>query len=314
MRVRRLVRPIIIGVLALGACLTQVSIASAGSLNLRDDAGVLAATEQQAIRDSATRAPFSVYVWTVKGGYAGNKAQFVSAADALVTSNDTVIIAVDTVDKFTHIAARNARLTSAATAGAKTTANASFGRGQWAAGITAALTSLTNDAVSPPANGAPIPGGSSVPTQPRDSFPWAGLIVGLVVLGAVASGAMLLLRSRRRQIGAGPQDAPSYGRDSGFDAGSGLGGGAGYGRRGAGIGGMLAGGALGGIAGGLLGYELGKESGEIQGAGRDGSYAGTDQGQGGFVESDQGQGGADWGDSGSGQDFSAGDFGGGSDF
>ena len=207
---RRLTRLSMIVLLVLGALLTQVSAAAAGSVNVRDDAGALTAADQQTIRDSAARAPFSVYVWTAKGGYSANKAGFVSAADALVTNNDTVVVAVDTVDKFSHVAARNARLTSAATAAAKTTADSSFGQGQWAAGITAALTSLTNAAgASSRAKGAPNQGGNGAPVGSETSFPWAGLLVLLVVVGAITAGVMMLLRSRRRRAMVGPQDAPT---------------------------------------------------------------------------------------------------------
>lgn len=59
---RRLIRFPIVVVLVLAACLAQVSAAAAGGLNVPDDAGVLTAADQQTIRDSATRAPFSVYV------------------------------------------------------------------------------------------------------------------------------------------------------------------------------------------------------------------------------------------------------------
>jgi hypothetical protein len=319
----RLIRLPIVLVLVLAACLAQASTAAAGALNVRDDAGVLTAADQQTIRDSASRAPFSVSVWTAKGGYAGNKAGFVSAADALVTNNDTVVVAVDTVEKFSHVAARNAKLTSAATAAAKTSADSSFGQAQWVAGINAALTSLTSAAGGPRVNGAPNQGGSGAPAPTQTSFPWAALLVFLVITGAIAAGVMVLLNSRRRRAVVGPQDAPpgygtggpGYGPSGpGYGPGGpGYGGGPGSGR-GGGVGGMLAGGALGGIGGGLLGYELGKESGERRGGGQGGED--QEQGQGGFAESDQGQGGADWGDGGGGQDVSGGDFGGGggSDF
>ena len=170
MAIRRPIRVPLVLLLVLAACLTQVSTAAAGNLTVRDDAGVLTSADQQTIRDSASRAPFSVYVWTAKGGYTGNKAAFVSAADALVTSDNSVVVAVDTVDKFTHVAARNARLTTAATTAAKTAADSSFGQGQWAAGVTAALTSLTSAAAVYGANGAPNQGGP-VPVAPQNSFP-----------------------------------------------------------------------------------------------------------------------------------------------
>lgn len=299
MAVRRLIRFPVVVMVVLAACLAQVPLAAAAGLNVRDDAGVLTAADQRTIREDASRVPFSVYVWTVKGGYGGNKPGFVVAADALVTANDTVIIAVDTTDKFTHIAARNARLSAAATTAAKSVADPSFAQGQWGAGVIAAIGSLTNAAGAPRSTGTPVP-----PIAQSSSFPWVGLIVLLVVLGAVVVGVRALLRSRQQRGMAGPQGGvgPGYGPvpgggQPGYGPGYGPGSGGGGGR---GLGGMLAGGALGGLGGGLLGYELGKEAGERQeGSDRgyveqgQGGYA--DPGQGGFVESDQGDGGADWG-------------------
>ncbi len=204
---RRLIRLPIVVLLMLAACLAQVSTAAAGGLKVRDDAGVLSAADQQTIRASATRAPFSVYVWTAKGGYAGNKAGFVSAANALVRNTDSVVVAVDTVDRFSHVAARNARLTSAAAAAAKRSADSSFGQGQWAAGISAALTSLTSAAGAAGANGAPTRGGNGALAGSQTSFPWGALIVFLVIVGGVTAGVMALLRARRRRVVVGPQDA-----------------------------------------------------------------------------------------------------------
>lgn len=328
---RRLIRFPVVVALMLVACLTQLSTAAAGGLSVRDDAGVLTAADQQAIRSIATGAPFAVYVWTSKGGYTGNKTGFVSAADALVTNNNAVVVAVDTVDKFSHVAARNARLTSATTTAAKNSADISFAKAQWGAGIEAALTTLTNAVGASQSNGATTSTNNGGPANTRSSSPWAALLLPLLIVGAIVFAGMALLRSRRRRAAVGPQDvspgygpagaasgpgSPSYGPAQGSGYGSGYGGGPGHGRGGSG---MLAGGALGGIGGGLLGYELGKEAGERQG-GQDGQYGGQNQGQdqGGFVESDQGQGGADWDDGGGGggQDTSGGDFsgGGGADF
>ena len=309
MPVSRLIRFPVVALLALGACLGQVSTAAAQGLNVRDDAGVLTTAERQTIHDAALKAPFSVSVWTVKGGFTGNKAGFVSAADAMITGNDMVVVAVDTVDKFSHVAARNSRLSSAATAAAKSSANSYFAQGQWGAGVDAAVSSLTGAAGSS-ANGAPVQGfnGAAAPAASQSSPPWVSLIIVLVIIGAIAMGAMALLRSRRRYM-PGPQDGvgAGYANGPGYGGGTGYGGGSGYGRGGAGMGGMLAGGALGGIGGGLLGYELGKESGEQQGGYNDVGNSDFNQGQDGFAESDQGGGGADWG--------GGGDFGGGgSDF
>ena len=314
MAVARLTRVVLVLVVAVAACLTLVSQAAAASLNIRDDAGVLTAADQQAIHDSANRAPFSVYVWTVKGGYTGNKPGFVAAADALVTRNQTVVIAVDTTEKFSHVAARNARVSSAATAAAKSIADSSFAHGQWGAGINAAIGSLSTAAAGRRGNAAQV-----APAGAQGSFPWTGLIILLVIVGAIIAAVKALGRSRQRRGMVGPRNdvGPGYGSGgagpAGYGGGVGYGGGAGYGPGygggGRGVGGMLAGGAVGGLGGGLLGYELGKEAGERRDGPDNGGYA--DQGQGGFVESDQGGGGADWG--GGGGDDSGGDGYGGDD-
>lgn len=314
MSLRRLMRCLLVTLLVVGACLGRVSVAAAGGLTVRDDAGVLTAADQNAVRDAAGRAPFSVRVWTVKGGYAGNKPGFVAAADALVTGNDTVLVAVDTTERFSHVAARNARLTPAAATAAKSAADSAFSRGQWAAGVSAAIDSLSTGAGAQRVNTAPPPAPAS--------FPWAGLmlfILLILLIGGAAAGVLVFLRSRRRTSLAapgagGPQDSvgPAYGPVPGGPAGygpgyagaPGYGWGPGSGGAGRGLGGVLAGGALGGIGGGLLGYELGKEAGEHQG-GPEGGGGYAEQGGGGFVESDQGGGGADWNDNG------GGDFGGG---
>jgi hypothetical protein len=164
--VRRLIRFPVVVWSALGACLGQVSIAAAQGLNVRDDAGGLTTAERQTIHDAAVKTPFSVSVWTVNGGYTGNKAGFVSTADAMITGNDMVVDTVDTVDKFSHVAARSSRLSSAATAAAKSSAKACFVQSQWGAGVNAAVSSLTGAAGSS-ANDAPVQGfNGAAPPRP----------------------------------------------------------------------------------------------------------------------------------------------------
>ena len=103
---------------------------------------------------------------------------------------------MDTTEKFSHIAARNARLSLAATSAAKSTADSSFAHGLWGAGINAAISSLTTAAAAPRGAG---PGANSAPVAPAEaqsSFPWVGLIILLVIVGAVIAGVKALGRSR----------------------------------------------------------------------------------------------------------------------
>jgi hypothetical protein len=234
---RRLLRLPTIVLLVLAACPVQVSAAAAG-VNVRDDAVVLTASDQQTIRDSAARAPFSLYIWTVRGGYTGNKAGFVAAANALMNSDNMVIVAVDTVDKFSHVAARNARLNSAVLVAARASANSSFAKGQWREGVNAAVGRLTNSAGGSRANGATAPGGNGAPGAIQSSFPWVPLIIILLITGAIVVGAMALLRSKQRRHMPGPQDGvgPGYAGAPGYEPGHGggpdSGGGSDYGRGG----------------------------------------------------------------------------------
>jgi len=77
----------------------------------------------------------------------------------------------------------------AATAAAKSSANSYFAQGQWGAGVNAAVSSLTSAAGSS-ANSAPVQGlnGAGVPSASQSSPPWVGLIIFVVVIGAMRHG------------------------------------------------------------------------------------------------------------------------------
>jgi hypothetical protein len=117
----------------------------------------------------------------------------------LMNSDNMVIVAVDTEDKFSHVAARNARLNSAALVAARASANSSFAKSQWREGVNAAVGRLTNSVGGSRANGATAPGGNGAPGAIQSSFPWEPSIIILLITGAVVVGAMVLLRSKRRR-------------------------------------------------------------------------------------------------------------------
>ena len=109
---------------------------------IRDDARVLSSSDRQRIIRAAEPAHVKLTVWTVNGGFAGKRAQFVQASDSLA-GGDTVVIAVDLVDRYSHVAARqNTGFTANAMVRAKAATTSFFTRRRWADGIISALDTL----------------------------------------------------------------------------------------------------------------------------------------------------------------------------
>ncbi|GAC1327089.1 MAG: hypothetical protein NVSMB17_00670 [Candidatus Dormibacteria bacterium] len=292
--------------LAIVGALLPMTFAVAKGVTIKDEAAVLSAADQNAIRDAANNARFSVVVWTVNGGFAGNRQAFIRNADAMI-SGDAVVVAIDIKERYSHVAARSSTgLRSTDTADAQRQANAEFGAQHWGPGVVAAINVL--------AAAVPAAGTSGRGTQQSQGSPLVGILIFALIIGG---GIFLLTRLLRRRssmgggrfTGGGPGvGQPGYGQPGYGQPGYGQ---PGYGGGGGGINPLMAGG-IGAVGGGLLGYELGRESAERHGEGgnygNDGGNYGGGDGGGGIVESDQG-----WG---SGGDFGGGgggDFGGGGD-
>lgn len=306
-----------------------------GRVNIQDDAGVLSSGDKQSIQQAAQSAPFDTTVLVIKGGYSGNERAFVSMANRQAGS-DQVVIALDTTDRFDHVAARqNTGLTSAETTQAKQSARSNFTGQDWGGGITAIIRSLAQVA---PAGGtrpnnrqtnpAPIAGAYAPPyqnnSQSGGGFPLGSLLLIALVIGGLVMLARRMMGGGRQPLGYGPgmnqtMNQPGMGGPNNMNPGYGPGynqGGYNQGGHGGGIGGGLMAGGLGAVGGGLLGYELGKSAGEHEN--QQGGYAdGGNNDPGGIVQSDDGSsntpdfGGGDTG----GGDFGGGggDFGGGGD-
>ena len=302
-----------------------------GNVVVRDDANLLSAADRDRIQGTAQVAPFGVVVWVANGGYAQNKPSFVRAADGLVGS-DSVVVALDVQDKWSHVAARrNAGLTEDAVANAMAAGKASFHTGNWSEGIVEELNTLVAAA---PSRSAPVPMANTslpagtIPGNPERYGQGGGFHFGAFLMMVLVIGALVMIA--RRLMGGGQPSYGGYGTQpinqggmnpGGWPAGPNQGGMGGYGPgvnqggRGGGIGSNLVSGGIGAVGGGLLGYELGKMSGERenqgmqQGGGAWGIPGGAGD-PGGIVESDNGASNTpDFG--GGGSDFGGGDFGGG---
>ena len=193
----KLVALIVTGLLAMSP-----AIGRAGGVTFADGAHVLSASDQQSIQSAAQPLSFSVAVITVTGGFANNKTGFVNEMNTYVNSQ-TLVIAVDTSDRFSHVAAGTATgLSSAQLLSAKDAASADFGAGKWGAGILTALQSVA--AVAPK---------SSAGTN-------AAVVVAFVLGAVVIFGGLgwLIVRAARRQAASGGPSfgAPGYGTGYGY--------------------------------------------------------------------------------------------------
>ena len=311
------------GLTVLAMCLALGPAAMArGSVTVRDDASVLTPGDRQAITRAGANAPFDTVVWITASGYANNKNGFTSHADSLVGS-DTVVVALDTGDKWSHVAARqNTGLNSSATMEAKSLTKSHFSENDWAGGIAAAITYLTAQPVgggrAAGSYGSPMGGygRTPAPSLSHQSPGGGGFLFLLIIIGILVFVATRFMGGMRRMGGYGPGMMGPGGIPGPMNQG---GYGPGYGQPGGGIGGGLMAGGLGALGGGLLGYELGKSAGNQSNpgfGGNQGGFGGDSGGgfgadPGGIVESDSGAGNAP--DFGGGADFGGGgaDFGGG---
>jgi hypothetical protein len=306
---------LLIGTLALGA-----PARANGLVHIQDDANVLSAADEQQITAAAQSAPFAVTVWT-NSSY-NTKDDFYNAVRGMV-GNDTVVLGVDPVHKWSHISAKqDTGLTADQVNAAASQANTQFGNGAWAAGFTSAINSM---AAVAPAGGT---SGNTAPAQQPAPAPSGGggfgLLACLIPIVLIVL-AFFFLRNRMggnratpaiapnqpyvppQQGGYPPQQGGYPPQQGGYPPQQG-----GYypPQQGGGIGGNIASGGLGALAGGAIGYELGRHAGENQGgqAGVQPGYAPDfGGGGGGIIDSASGGTGADFGGSGA-------DFGGGASF
>ncbi len=294
---RRLKHTWLVGPL-LFAALTASSVASARSLEVRDEAHVLSSDDIARLRSDVASAPFDVrFVMTTAHAESQELAHYL---EPFVSRPDMIVVGVD--PDHHHVQVRfgtGSHVPETSWHAIEKSGNDGFRHGDWEGGA-AAIVHAAADAVStsPP---------SLVNPEPRAEPSGAGPGMVFLVLGgfvALALVASFFFRRRGMQPPMGGGYGPPYG-----------GGGYGYGPQPGGMG-PVGGGLLGAGLGGLAGYEIGKLEGEREERGRDQGFSGdnprNDEGNGNY---DAGGGGSDWDSGGGGSDGGdSGGGGGGSDF
>jgi hypothetical protein len=289
-------RVLVFAAMALFVALGFPRRASAGTLQIRDEAHVLAAGDAERLRAQVQAAPFDArLVFTTDYPDPGDLSRFVGS---LVDGPNAVAVGVDPRHRHVQVHfGRGSGIARSEWSAIETAGNGDFRDGNWAGGAGSILRTASQSVTGGPA--------SSTPTGPAAPGLGSALLWFLLIGGGIAA---LALFSRRRS-GYGMGGYPGYG--GGPYAGGP------YGGQPGGLG-PVGGGMIGAGLGGLAGYEIGKMEGEREERDRDERDRGgfDDNRDGGF---DAGGGGSSW-DSGSGDGgggdgggFGGGD-GGGSDF
>jgi len=291
-----------------GALLVATVDASAGQLQVRDEAHLFGAADTAQLEAAVARAPFDARIVTTSN-YADQGA-FSRYVGTLVSEPDMVVVGIDPEHHHVQVHfGTGSRIPHAAWSSIERAGNDSFRQGAWEQGSEDILRAAASNAGAGGAVSSPT---ASAPAGQGTTF--MGPLVLLLIIAGVIGAVVWLARRRSADpgmpYGGGPYagGGPPYGGVPGPY----------YGPGAAPQGGMgpLGGGLIGAGLGGLAGYELGKMEGEREERVRDGAFGGgrediADDG-GSF---DAGGGGSDWDDGGGGGGFDGGDGGGGgSDF
>jgi hypothetical protein len=288
-----------------GALLLATVDASAGQLELRDEAHLFGAGDSAQLKAAVAQSPFDARIVTTTNYV--DQAAFSRYVGTLVSEPDMVVVGIDPDHHHVQVHfGTGSRIPHAAWASIERAGNDAFHQGQWEQGseaiMRAAASSATGGGVTAPIAGAPAGQGAS----------FMGPLVLLLIIAGVI-GAVVWF-ARRRSVNPGsPYGAGPYGGGAPYGGPPGP-----YYGPGAPQGGVgpLGGGLIGAGLGGLAGYELGKMEGEREEHRRDDAFGGGRQDLGDDGGSfDAGGGGSDFGDGGGGGGFDGGDGGGGgSDF
>jgi hypothetical protein len=300
------VRALLFAAVAAFLALAYPHRAFAGTLQIRDDAHVLAGADAERLRSAVASAPFDAHVaFTNDYAEADDLSRYVGS---LVDEPNVVAVGVD--PRHHHVQVhfgRGSGIARTAWPAIETAGNGDFREGNWAAGVGAIFRTASNAVTNAPASPQqqPAAGASRVGSM---------LFWALVIGGGIA--AFALFARRRSGYGVGGPGYPGYG--GGPYPGAPYGGGP-YGGSPGGMG-PVGGGIIGAGLGGLAGYELGKVEGEREERIERERGSDDDRGRRNDDNDDAGGGGSSWDDGGGGGSdgggggFDGGDSGGGSDF
>ncbi|MFO0605545.1 MAG: hypothetical protein U0324_20355 [Polyangiales bacterium] len=292
----------------LAACLALAGSASAGTVQVRDDADLLTPAQETQLRASGTRYAFDARVLT--DSRFSSRADFDRHVAAQLSAGNMVVVGIDPVHRWSSVHFGTATRIAANRFGAVENAGDSYFRGsRWDAGFGAIL-DAAQQSVGTAASG------EAAPVESRGGFPWRFVIFGLLAVGGIAL-AVRAFRRAQPTLGGGWNNpdqgyarGPYGGPSPGPGYGPGYGGYGGYAPPGgSGLGTGIAGAALGGLAGYALGNAMAHRGEETHGGaasegGNDtwdagGSASGWDDGGGGGGGDfggggDAGGGGGDW--------------------
>jgi hypothetical protein len=271
--------------------------AFAGTLQVRDEAHVLASGDADRLRSQVASAPFDArLVFTSDYAEAEDLSRFVGS---LIDTPNAIAVGIDPRHRHVQVHfGRGSGIARSEWPAIETAGNGEFRSGDWAGGAAAIFRTASQS----------VTGAPSSSVRPAPSSPGLGsAFVWILLIGGGIAALALFARSRS---GYGvPPGGPGYG--------GGYGGGQYGGPYGGAPGGMgpVGGGVIGAGLGGLAGYEIGKLEGEREERDRGERDRGFDDDRssdGGF---DAGGGGSSWDGGDSGGGFGGGgDGGGGSDF
>jgi hypothetical protein len=288
--------------LAFAAALAWQRPAFAGTLQIRDEAHVLAPAGVEQLRSTVASAPFDArLVFTTDYADAQDLSRFVGS---LVDEPNMVTVGVDPRHRHVQVHfGRGVGIARAEWPAIETAGNGAFREGNWGDGAAAVFRAASRSVTGNPAT---TPAGGHSPGV-------ASVLLVLLVIGGVAAAVSLLAR---RRFMDGRPGGPGYGGPGYGGPGYGGYGGGPYGGPPPGGMGPLGGGLIGAGLGGLAGYELGKIEGEREQRNR--GFGDTAR-QAPDDDFDAGGGGSSWDDGGGGGDDSGGfggdgGDGGGSDF
>jgi uncharacterized membrane protein YgcG len=293
----RLLAPLLIVVFALVS-----SVAFAGTLQIKDEEGLLSSADRSALESTVRDYPFDVRVLTT----AAHESDFDRYVAAQAARPDMVVVGIDKEHRQTSVHFGNgAQIARSEFHAIRQAGSPGFKNGDFRAGIEAIL-SRAKDAygtapVTDPGAASNERGMQRAPTS--SGFPFGWLVLGGLVLVA-------FLAMRRAFANRAGYQQPPYPQGPGYQQGYGPGGyGPGYGGGGSGLGAGIVGAGLGGLAG----YELGKAMGEREhNDQREGGMLGGGSDDGDRSNWDAGGDTGGWDDGGGGGgDFGGGDSGGG---
>ena len=289
----------------LAACLALAGSASAGTVQVRDDADLLTPAQETQLRASGARYAFDARVLT--DSRFSSRADFDRHVASQLAEANMVVVGIDPVHRWSSVHfGTGTRIAADRFAAVENAGDAYFRGSRWDDGFNAILGAAQQSVGSAAA-------GEAAPGESRGGFPWRYVIFGLLAVGGIALAARAFRRAQPALGGGnwnnpaqgyaqGPYGGPTPGPGYGPNYGPGYGG---YAPPGGGLGTGIAGAALGGLAGYALGNAMANRGEETHGAAAS---------EGNNDTWDAGGSASGWDGGGGGGDFGGGDAGGGGDW